>query len=94
MARLTLRLDDELANRLRAHARSRGMSMSRFAALQLQAAIDPEFEATEAERLREKLRDAGLLEKSLPVRGTTTRRSERPRRDSSNYVRHFGDSMP
>lgn len=87
MAQLTLRLDDELANRLKSHARSRGTSVNRFAILLLQAAIDPELESTEAERLRQKLHRAGLLEQHLPERQTKLPTEDRLEQARSNAGR-------
>lgn len=61
MAQLTLRIDDDLAARVKAVARVSGRSVNAFAALVLSAAVDPDLATDEAERLRERLDRAGVL---------------------------------
>lgn len=61
MTQLTLRIDDALAQRLKAVAREQGRSVNAYAAAVLGAAVDPELAGDEAARLRERLGRAGLL---------------------------------
>lgn len=58
---MSLRLPDELADQIRAHAERAGHSVNRWIALVLGAAVDPELAGSEAERVRERLARAGLL---------------------------------
>ncbi len=64
MAQLTLRADGELVEQLKASAAAAGASMNQWATMVLRAAVDPDLEGEEAERIRERLRRAGLLEES------------------------------
>ncbi len=61
MAQLTLRVDDALANDLRAAAAERGESLNALATKVLRAAVDPDAAASDVERYRERLRRMGLL---------------------------------
>ncbi len=61
MKQISLRLPDQLADSLKREAADRGTSVNSFAATALQVAVDPEFSGDEAERLRGRLRRAGLL---------------------------------
>lgn len=61
MAQLTIRVPDALAEDVKAAARSAHRSVNAWVAGVLTAAVDPEFESDEADRLRAKLRRAGLL---------------------------------
>lgn len=73
MRRITLRVGDDLADRLKAVARDRKQSLNVFAQAVLSAAVDPELGTTGAERLRERLARAGLLAApSEPARATPT----------------------
>lgn len=67
MRQLTLRLEESLAERLKAVAASRGTSVNGYAAAVLGAAVDPDFAGDEASRLRERLSRAGLLEEQAPA---------------------------
>lgn len=72
MDQVTLRLDDALARELRAEARRRGMSLNAFASAALGAAVDPDNAEDEVQRLRERLRRAGLLADVTPVEQQVT----------------------
>lgn len=63
MAQLTLRLDDELARAIRAHAAGLGRSVNGWVAAVLDAAVNPDLEDSESERTRARLERAGLLAK-------------------------------
>jgi|SRR4029453_11160284 hypothetical protein len=71
MPQLTLRLPDDLVDRLRAAARARRQSVNGLATAVLGAAVDPAYAGDEAQALRERLERAGLLMISA--------RSRRPR---------------
>jgi hypothetical protein len=66
MRRLTLRIDESLAHRLKSVAASRGTSVNGFATSILAAAVDPGLPGDELGSLRERLSRAGLLERSIP----------------------------
>lgn len=61
MKQICLRVPEQLADDLRREAADRGASVNSFATTALRAAVDPEFSGDEAERLRGRLRRAGLL---------------------------------
>lgn len=61
MRQLTLRIDEQLALRLKRAAFERGESVNSYAGAVLGAAVDPQFAGSDAERLRERLARAGLL---------------------------------
>jgi plasmid stability protein len=61
MGQLTLRLPDELVERVRSMADQLGRSMNDYASAVLDAATNPNFADSEAERVRVRLRLAGLL---------------------------------
>jgi predicted transcriptional regulator len=67
MRQITLRLDDDLADRLRSVADERGTSVNALASVVLRAAVDPEAAGSEIERVRERLARAGLLARPEPV---------------------------
>ncbi len=69
MTQVTLRIPEKLADALRARAASRGQSVNAYATAVLGAAVDPDLAGDEAERLRERLARAGLLQESFPRRG-------------------------
>lgn len=73
MAQLTLRLDDDLARHLKARAAEEGRSVNALVVSGLRALVDPDFAGDEADRLRERLRQAGLLYEPPPL--------NRPRQD-------------
>jgi plasmid stability protein len=61
MKQLTLRIDDRLVSALKAEAARREESVNALATRVLAAAVDPELAGDEAERLRARLRQAGVL---------------------------------
>lgn len=68
MKQLSLRVPESLAEALRRGATGRGESVNSYATAVLGAALDPDLGGDEAERLRERLARAGLLEESGPRR--------------------------
>jgi hypothetical protein len=62
MAQMTWRAPDELLERVRRQAQQRGRSLNDWVTAVLAAASDPATASSEAERLRERLAQAGLLE--------------------------------
>ncbi|MBW3574673.1 MAG: ParD-like family protein [Actinobacteria bacterium] len=79
MAQLTLRLDDDLVESLKARAREEGRSVNALATSTLRALVDPDLAGDEADRLRERLKRAGLL--------STPPRSNRPPQDPEVVAR-------
>ncbi len=71
MRQVTLRLPEELADRLKAVAAEHGRSVNAHAEAVLQAAVDPDMAGDEAAALRERLARAGLL---MPPSPATRRR--------------------
>lgn len=63
MAQLTVRLDDDLARELKAHAAELGRSVNSWVVDVLNAAVNPDLADSEAERTRARLERAGLLAK-------------------------------
>jgi hypothetical protein len=68
MAQITLRVPDELADRLRAAAAAENRSVNEFMTRLAEAATDPDMAGDEWERTRERLRRAGLLVEPGPPR--------------------------
>jgi hypothetical protein len=62
MRQVTLRLPDDLADRLKRAAQAQQRSVNGYATAVLAAAVDPELAGDEAARVRERLARAGLLE--------------------------------
>jgi len=62
MAQFSLRIPDELAEDLKADARRQKLSVNGYITHILSSVSDPNYGGTEAERVRERLRRAGLLE--------------------------------
>jgi hypothetical protein len=77
MAQVSWRADDALVERVRRSAAASGRSLNEFVTVVLDVATDPARAGTEAERVRERLRHAGLLE--LPSSSPVSRRA-RPTR--------------
>ncbi|HNA44355.1 MAG TPA: hypothetical protein PLO12_07040 [Solirubrobacterales bacterium] len=65
MAQISLRISDELAEDIKADAKARKLSVNGYITHILRSASDPEFGGSEGERVRERLRRAGLLEEWL-----------------------------
>ena len=61
MKQVTLRLAEELVDRVKSVAADRGESVNAFAASVLSAAVDPETAGSGVERMRERLARAGIL---------------------------------
>jgi plasmid stability protein len=61
MAQLTIRLDDDLADEVRAHADAAGRSLNAWTVAVLRVAVDPEYADSAFERTRGRLARAGLL---------------------------------
>ena len=59
---MTWRTSDELLERVRRQAQQRGRSLNDWVTAVLSAATDPTLSGDEAERVRERLAAAGLLE--------------------------------
>jgi predicted transcriptional regulator len=66
MRQVTLRLPDDLADRLKEAARAQERSVNGYATAVLAAAVDPELAGDEATRVRERLARAGLLAPTSP----------------------------
>jgi hypothetical protein len=62
MAQMTVRMSEELLERLRSAALERSLSMNAYVEAILDAATNPELSSSEADRVRTRLRLAGLLE--------------------------------
>lgn len=73
MAQVSWRADDDLVARVKLAARANGRSMNEFVTFVLDVATDPKRAGTEAERVRERLQQAGLL--ATPRRSTSRRPS-------------------
>ncbi len=70
MAQLTIRVPDELASDVKAHAVASRRSVNSWVTAVLEAAVNPELAGSEAERLRARLARAGLL--AVPERAGVT----------------------
>lgn len=81
MAQMTWRAPDELLERVRRQAVAQGRSLNEWVTTILDAASDPATAGGEAQRVRERLVRAGLLESSAPaiVRRPTPAALERAR---------------
>jgi plasmid stability protein len=73
MAQVTLRIPDELLDRLKQVCAAQGRSLNNWAAAVLSAAVDPDLAGDEAQRTRERLARAGLL---LDLGGRRRRRAD------------------
>jgi len=61
MKQVTLRLSEDLVDQLKAAAAASGNSLNGWVTVVLGAAVDPDLEDDETERVRARLRRAGLL---------------------------------
>jgi hypothetical protein len=68
MIQWTIRVSEELATRVRTTAEAAGRSLNGWVVGVLEAAVDPDLAGDEAQRVRERLRLAGLLDE--PPRST------------------------
>lgn len=63
---MTWRTDDELLRRVRLQAHQQGRSLNDWVTTVLAAASDPSYAGSDADRIRERLARAGLLETPVP----------------------------
>jgi hypothetical protein len=68
MQQMTLRVPEELVDRVRRAAAGRRVSVNDYVKTVLDAATNPDFAGSEASRLRERLERAGLLVSPGPPR--------------------------
>ena len=66
---VTIRADEELIERVKRTAAAEGRSMNEWANLVFRAATDPDASGSDIERIRERLRHAGLLSEHTPLPG-------------------------
>jgi hypothetical protein len=66
---LTIRADEDLVERVKRTAAAEGRSMNEWANLVFRAATDPDASGTDIDRIRERLRHAGLLSEHAPLPG-------------------------
>jgi plasmid stability protein len=69
MAQMTWRTSDDLLERVRRQAREHGRSLNDWVTVVLSAASDPSLAGDEAQRVRERLAAAGLLDPVTPTAG-------------------------
>jgi hypothetical protein len=67
MGQMTWRVDDELLQRVRLQAQQQGRSLNDWVTTVLAAASDPSYAGRDADRIRERLARAGLLEAPAPA---------------------------
>lgn len=65
---MTWRTDDELLRRVRLQAQQHGRSLNDWVTTVLAAASDPSYAGTDADRIRERLARAGLLDATVATR--------------------------
>lgn len=90
MAQVSWRADDQLVERVKRAAGDSGRSMNEFVTLILDVATDPARAGTEAERVRERLQQAGLL--AAPAR-TAGRRPSRAAVEAASRRAATGTSL-
>jgi len=66
---VTIRADEDLIERIKRTAAAQGRSMNEWANLVFRAATDPDASGSDIERIRERLRHAGLLSEHTPLPG-------------------------
>jgi hypothetical protein len=92
MSQLTLRVPDELVDRVKVAASERGQSVNRWATAVFSAAVDPTFAGDDAQALRERLARAGLLITVVPGRRRRPNRTAVARaRAAAGRGRPLGD---
>lgn len=69
MPQVTLRMDADLARRLKHAAEEAGESVNAYAGAVLRAAVDPDFAGDEADQLRARLAQAGVLAADIAPAG-------------------------
>ncbi|MGH2585291.1 MAG: transcriptional regulator [Dehalococcoidia bacterium] len=69
MAQITLRVSDAEAAEFKAAAARAGQSLNEWAGFALRVRVDPDLAGDEADRVRERLRRAGLLAQTPPREG-------------------------
>lgn len=67
MPQITLRLEADLAAELKRVSAQAGLSVNRYASAVLRAAVDPDPEGDEIDRLRARLARGGLLVAGMPT---------------------------
>ena len=77
MAQLTIRADEDLVRRVKKAAADEGRSMNEFVTSVLDAATNPDHESDHGERVRARLRAAGLLREPPPDAPRVRRRHSR-----------------
>ena len=82
MTQITVRLDEELARQIKAHAAGAGRSVNNWVVAVLGAAVNPDLEDAELERTRARLARAGLLAvpEGAPVKPPSRRRLAQARK--------------
>lgn len=93
MRQLTLRVPEELAERLKGAARDHEDSINGFAVKVLSAAVDPDLACDEVTGLKERLAQAGLLltPKRIPTKRTPSARSLSQARAAAGRGRPLSD---
>jgi hypothetical protein len=76
MAQMTWRTTEELLGRVRRQAEQQGRSLNDWVTTVLSAASDPSYAGTDAERVRERLARAGILDATA---SSSRRRPDRER---------------
>ena len=66
---VTIRADEDLIERVKRSAAAAGQSMNEWANMVFRAATDPNAAGSEIERIRERLRNAGVLAEHHPLPG-------------------------
>jgi plasmid stability protein len=92
MRQLTLRVPDQLAERLKQAALEQHRSVNSYATAVLEAALDPELAGDEAARIRERLARAGVLAATeRPARSRPDDRAVRSARRRAGKGRALSD---
>jgi hypothetical protein len=67
MAQITIRADEPLADAVRKQAADDGKSMNEAMLMLMRVYVDPDLAGTDAERIRARLKRAGLLASPIPT---------------------------